>query len=366
MVSKQQSRGHWRRGDEPEINPYIRRALRRGPIGLLVLVSMLMYATEPRRKHQIGVAPAAAGRSDLVAWFLANPTPEATAVLAVLAEFLCDDVELVAAVRAELAGRPPATPHSLARLAETRIDRLIRVSEILDSNDALLLHGRIPGAGGFTCIVELDLAREDLVHYVGVARGSAEQVLTTIDPAYEIRCEDIDLADARARIGEAFKLQYFVRARDGSQWPELSALVEWLIRLLPDGGSPQRRPEWCEGDVAALIGRFSASPQGVLFGRRHRELVESVVDFGVENGAGDPLRWNETRAKRWLFDHVLDDEYAPWIDGLEAAPYLLRAFIRFAHDEVGIRPGLTAEVLAAIEAWEADFHDKAHRMLDAS
>lgn len=71
------------------------------------------------------------------------------------------------------------------------------------------------------------------------------------------------------------------------------------------------------------------------------------------------MRWNERRAHAWLFDGVADA--LVHFDAVEAAPLLLRAFIGFAHDEVGIRRELTAEVLAAIEAWETKYQNALRR-----
>lgn len=40
---------------------------------------------------------------------------------------------------------------------------------------------------------------------------------------------------------------------------------------------------------------------------------------------------------------------------LALAPDLLRAFVRFAHPEAGVRPDLTAEALAGIDAWAPEY-----------
>jgi hypothetical protein len=77
------------------------------------------------------------------------------------------------------------------------------------------------------------------------------------------------------------------------------------------------------------------------------------------------MRWDEQRIHCWLFDSLLDDyedEY-DYFDGLEIAPHLLRAFIRFAHNEVGIRGELTDEVLAALDSWELGYQAMVRRKL---
>jgi hypothetical protein len=289
-----------------------------------------------------------------------DSTAAGSTMLAVFAEFLGDDDdELVNQIRAELTARRPLTPKWLAQLGQTRIHRGIRVSHVLDPNDVVLLQFRVPTVGEFTCAVDLDLYIADFIRRVDIFRGSLETVLKTIEvPATDIRCEEVDLTDVRARLTAAIEFEVLTSPRQASGWPEYGALVEWLIRDLPAGGSALPRPEWSTEDVAALIARFSASPEGAPFGRRQADLLESLVEFGTESGAGDPLRWHERRAERWLFDHLLSDTDCYFLDGAEAAPYLLRAFIRFVHHEVGIRSGLTDEVLETTDAWESKYFNK--------
>ncbi|WP_141562647.1 hypothetical protein [Mycobacterium neglectum] len=288
-------------------------------------------------------------------------------MLAAFAEFLGDDDdELVNQIRAELTARRPLTPRWLAQLGQTRIHRGVRGSHVLDPNDLLLLQFRVPTVGEFTCAVDLDLHIGDFIRRVEFFRGPLETVLNIIDePATDMRCDEVDLADIRARLKAAIEFEVLFSPRQASGWPEYGALVEWLIRDLPAGGSALPRSEWSTQDAAALIARFSASVGGAAFGRRQAELLESLVEFGMEDGAGDPLRWNERRAERWLFDHLLEDTDYCFLDRVEAAPYLLRAFIRFAHDEVGIRSDLTDEVLEMVDAWDDKYFNKLrHKLAD--
>jgi hypothetical protein len=130
------------------------------PFSLLLIGSMLMLSTDTRRNHRFDPSGrsqvAADARANLVARIIEDPTPEASALLAVVAELAGADEELVKAIRAELATRPPLTPKWLARLGQTQIHRAVLVSHVLDEADDLLLEGRMPGAGTFTCAVKLD------------------------------------------------------------------------------------------------------------------------------------------------------------------------------------------------------------------
>ncbi|MFI5510777.1 hypothetical protein ACIA48_25215 [Mycobacterium sp. NPDC051804] len=313
---------------------------------------MMMYESDPRRRARVG-APEPLDRARVVANMTGECTAQGSTVLAVLAEFLGDDDELANQIRGELAARRPLTPKWVAQLGQTKVHRAMRVSHVLDPNDIVLLQFRVPAVGEFTCAVDFDLDLGDFIRRVDIYRGPLEAVVNWIDePATDMRHDEVDLADIRARLTAAVEFEVRIAPRAASGWPEYGPLVEWLIRDLPAGGSALPRPEWSSKEVTALIARFSASPGGAPFGRRQAELLESLVEFGVEHGAGDPLRWTERRAKRWLFDHVLDETDCYSLDGVEAAPILLRAFVRFAHDEAGVRSDLTDEVLETLDAWE--------------
>ncbi|MGZ5397527.1 MAG: hypothetical protein ACXWEI_19400, partial [Mycobacterium sp.] len=90
------------------------------PFSLLVFASMLMYNTDPRRTGRFG-APEPLDRARVVARMIEESTSEGSAMLALLAEFLGEDDELVNQIRQELTVRRPLTPRWLAQLKQTRI-----------------------------------------------------------------------------------------------------------------------------------------------------------------------------------------------------------------------------------------------------
>ena len=137
-------------------------------------------------------------------------------------------------------------------------------------------------------------------------------------------------------------------------WPACRPLVECAARLLPPGGRGYLRPEWEEGALGALSGRFWASAFAAGLDRDHRSLLDHVLWFATGYGPGDPLRWSPVAVEILLADWiprkiVADAGY------LSKAPDLLRAFVRFCHAERGIREALTAETLAAVDEFEPDY-----------
>jgi hypothetical protein len=359
-------RGHWRQEDDAPLHVIVRRAIAH-PFQLLAVVSLLMLYSDPERSdpfRRSGESKATPWRrAELIASLIEDPAPETSALLAVFAEFV-DDEQLTEKIRAELGRRSPLTRKWLVRLGQTRIHRAMRISHVLDETDIMLLQGRMPSAGTFTCVVQLDVDYADVIREAVFMRAPMEKVLPMIKPQSDFRCEEVDLADARARLLKAIRFDSLVPAREKETWPQNRALMKWLIKTLPDGGSALPRPEWSLVEIDSVVRRFLESPQGKVFSRRHVPLCESLVEFGGDCAPGDPMRWNEWRVERWLFDHLLDRYDFEYVPGWEAAPYLLRAFIRFAHDEVGVRSELTDEVVASIDAWEPQYQREIRRKLD--
>jgi hypothetical protein len=176
----------------------------------------------------------------------------------------------------------------------------------------------------------------------------------TEDP--DTRWDDVSLADARARIDAAIELAAITYPPlETETWPACRALVEWITRGLHAGGTGYQRPQWDSADLARLTDRFFASPFGVgLDDPDHRGLLESLLWYGTDYGPGDPLLWSLVKVEILLDDWIPRKIVAP-AEYLAKAPELLRAFIRFAHADVGLRSDLTDETLAAIDDWEPQY-----------
>jgi hypothetical protein len=81
-------------------------------------------------------------------------------------------------------------------------------------------------------------------------------------------------------------------------WPECRALLEWIVRGLPEGGAERPRPQWNSDDLVELTERFFASPHGhQLDDQDHRDLLENFLWYGTDYGSGDPMRWSPVRVE---------------------------------------------------------------------
>ena len=351
------TRGRQHTSAEPDLLADVRRALTdRHPLSLLTLVSTLLCVTDTRRNHPFARrdAPdlAALTREELVRTFLDVPAPETSALLAVIAEVGGDDDVLRARIRRELAARPTVEPAWPAQLSETLTYRAVRMSHVLGDGDNIMLGARLPAGHELTCVVYIDHNLGTLVKDAFVVPASIASIVAefrTEDP--DTRWDDVSLADARAWVDAAIELAAITfPPLETETWPACRALVEWITRGLPEGGTGYQRPQWDSAALARLTDRFFGSPYGArLDDPDHRGLVESLLWYGTDYGPGDPLRWSAVKVEILLDDWIPRKIVAP-VEYLANAPDLLRAFIRFTHAEVGLRSDLTDATLAAINA----------------
>jgi hypothetical protein len=349
---------------EPDLLADVRRALAdRHPLSLLTYVSTLLCVTDSRRNHPFARPDspdlAALTREELVATFLDVAAPETSALLAVIAEMAGDDDVLRARIRRELVARPKVEPAWLAQLSETSTYRAVRMSHVLGDGDNIMLGVRLPGGHELTCLVYIDhnlgtLVKDGFVVPESIANMVAEFRRVTEDP--DTRWDVISLADARSWVDAAIELAAITfPPLETETWPACRALVEWITRGLPDGGTGYQRPQWDSAALAGLTDRFFASIYGArLDDSDHRGLLESLLWYGTDYGQGDPLRWSPVKVEILLDDWIPRKIVAP-AEYLAKAPDLLRAFVRFAHADFGLRSDLTDETLAAIDDWEPQY-----------
>lgn len=354
-------RGHW---NEPKEAPSpfddVRRALAEpNPFYFLQFVSTLLMATDLRQRDPFAQSAdadeAVINRDDLVASFIEVSVPETTAVLAALAELAGDDELLATPIRNELAVRTDALPAWLARLGEAETYRAVRTSHILNDGYSILLGTKFADDSELAALVYIDnnvgtIVKDGFVIPERIDHVLHKQKEFADDP--DTSWEELPLADARAWVNDAISKAAMTYPRfETEDWPACRALVEWMIRGLPAGGADFPRPAWSDADLAALTERFFASPHGVrLDDGDHRELLDTLLWYGLDYGSGDPVRWSAVRVEI-LLDDWLPRKIVKPVEHLEKAPALLRKFIRFAHDEAGIRGGLTDDVLAAVDHW---------------
>jgi len=338
----------------------LRRALRADDaLDFLAMVSGFLEVTDPRNRDPFAPSEQRPGLDDLVESFIGTSYAETTAALTAMRVMLTDEV-MAARIGRELARRTQPLPDWLTGLERAQVQPEVWfLTHVLGDGDDYVLGVTLPTGHRLSALVYVDhnmgtvvkdafIVSESLSHLTEVMSSriiDADQSLTAVDPA-----------TARAVIEEAIEHGALLYPPlESDSWPMCRPLVEWMVRMLPAGGRVADRPEWQEAELAALTNRFFDSGFAVgLDDPDRRSLLEDVLWFGTDYGPGDPLRWSPVNVEM-----LLDDWFPRKIIAepayLSLLPELLRAFIRFCHRERGISAGLTAETLAAVDAWEPQY-----------
>jgi hypothetical protein len=283
--------------------------------------------------------------------------PETTALLAALAELSPDELTRVRARRARLTRLHPL-PDWLARLGDASVYRAVETTHVLGDGDNVLLGARLPGHE-LTAVIYIDHNMGTIVKDAFPVPNPIDEVVENLRQAMDdpdVRHSEISLADARARVAEAVeKGAIMFPPFETDTWPASRPLTEWLLRLMPEGGTGYVRPNWTKAANKKLANRFFASEFGrPLDDADHRDLLNEFLWFGTDYGPGDPMRWSPV-AVEILLDDWIPRKIVAAPEHLSRAPALLRAFIRFCHAERKIRPALTEETLAAVDEWEPEY-----------
>lgn len=331
------------------------------PLVLLELVSTLLAALDPPRRGPFDREPEpdAPSREELVQTFFEVDLPETSALLAVIAGLSGDEM-LRRRVHREITTRAHVLPRWLAELHRAAAaPRVVEVVHVLGDGDNIMVGVRLPGGPELTAVVYIDHNMGTLVKDAFVVPEPVgdlvERMLTVADDP-DTQARDIDPAAARARITEAIELGAIsFPPFESDTWPACRRLVEWATAMLPAGGTGYQRPDWDDDAQAALVERFLAAPSGGGFDDAdHRALLDSLLWFGTDYGPGDPLRWSPVAVEILLVDWIPRKIVAE-VPFLAKAPDLLRAFIRFSHQERGIRPELTTRTLGAVDECEPEY-----------
>jgi hypothetical protein len=322
----------------------------------------MIAALDPRDHHPFGrpnqklTGPSLAEVTDS---FVGYPCRETSAILAVLAVMGGDELVRGRARRA-LLQRTDELPSWLEGLGQARVDRTVEMVHVLGDGDNVMLALHLIGGHELTVVVYID-------HNVGTVTKDAylvPQPLTEVmslmrkasDDDPDTTWRDLDPGDARVRISDAIQHGSIMYPPfESDTWPGCRPLVEWVTRMLPEGGTGYQRPDWDDDATAELAERFFASPFGSnVDDADHRSRLESLLWYGTDYGPGDPMRWSpvvvEILLNDWLPRKIVADA-----SYLAKFPQLMRRFIRYCHHERGIRAELTAETLAAVTEWEPEY-----------
>ncbi|MET0726365.1 MAG: hypothetical protein ABWY36_08440 [Leifsonia sp.] len=323
------------------------------PLPLFTIASTTIAAME---SDSYGLG---ASLDDLAESFLDTALPQTDALLLVMAELL-DDEEWREHIQREVAVHGHPLPEWIHRLGDARAGRVVMATHVLRDGDTFFVAVTLPAGQPVTLIVYVDHNMGTIIKDAYTIDRSLDEVIdawSSIDEG-STRLSDVAPADGRAFILDALEGGELLETPIASDnWPSEQALLEWIVDMLPEGGTGY---QWLDTGDDLLEGILSD-----FFESRYAEglvretdvlLATSIVEFAGRTGLGDPLRWSPAAVEVLLVDRLprstLIDPVA-----LARAPEVLRAVIRFAHDERDIPADLTAETLAAVDEWEQPFRD---------
>lgn len=336
----------------------MRTALRGHPIELLGLASSMLTMFDVRENGPFR-APRGIDRANVLESFIDTRIPETTGLLTSLAA-LCGDDVMAAQIRRELAQRRHPQPTWLANLGlATPTARAVVMLDPLGDGDNIVFGVDLPGGDSLTAVVYVEHNLGSLVKDAFVLPGTLAEVLAQmrqLNAEPDLVFADLDSADARVRITEAIEIAAMtVPPFESETWPAARRLVEWMTALLPAGGRGYEQPGWSEKQTLELTKRFLASSFAEGLGKAgHREALDHILWFGTDHAPGDPLRWSPIAVELLLLDWI-PRKIIDTTEHLAVVPEVLRAFVRFCHAERGLRPGLTADVLATIDLYEPEY-----------
>ena len=347
------------RRQEPDLIERIAVALEtEDPLELLALASTMLTVVDPRSRNPFRPQPDAPDREQLLESFMGAPMFETSALLAAVAALSGDEI-LRRRVSREIADRAHSLPAWLAELSRAlAVPEAVEVTHALGDGDDVLVSVALPGRHVLTAVVFIEHNLGTIVKDAFVVSGPLGEVVETVRAATgddpDMTTRQLAPADAKVRIAEAVERGAVTfPPYETETWPAARPLIEWMTALLPDGGTGYDRPEWDDEAVTDLGRRFRASPFAAGVDDPD-DLLSSLLWFGTDYGPGDPMRWSPTATEILLLDWIPRKIIAD-VDHLKSAPDLLRAFVRFCHHERGIRPGLTAETISAIDEFEPEY-----------
>lgn len=361
----------------PPLMRDVREALRSGePLDLLSFASTMVAVCDPRSDDPFTVRAEAPDRpelEDLVLSFVDVDRPETVALLAVVAALL-DGVDAPSAgvgraraapglsaatardVRHALARRGAALPRWIGGLADVQVTGVEEMAHVLGDGDNVLVGLRIPPHDELSLVIYVDhnmggvvkdaFAVPDrldgLVDQMRRAADDEDMSWRTLDPA-AARARLQDAIDSGARTWPPFETD---------TWPACRPLVEWGVRLLPEGATYEGPTLWSDDDTARLADDFLSSPEGARHRpRARRGMLDALLWYGTGYGKCDPLRWSPVSVEIVLTDWVPRKISAPERD-LRLVPDVLRDLVRYGHGRLGIRADLTEQTLDAVDGYE--------------
>jgi len=336
-----------------ELFQAIRAAVRDDePLALLGLVSSLMEAARPGESSTVTL-------TELIESFIGTPFAETTAVLSVMRHLVTDELTSTR-INRELAQRRHPMPDWLTHLGDARLEPEVHfLTHILADGDDIFFGVSLPTGHEFSAMVYVDhnlgtvakdafvtpVALEEVVERMRTLATDPGQVMELMDPS-EARAT----AEAAIAAGEDMDPPLTT-----DSWPACRPMIEWMLRLMPAGGTARQLPVWTLEDGDALLEEFLAAPAGMPYrDDSGQALVTALIVFGITQANRIPVYWSNVTVELALMDWF---PVQP-LDQRQRVPDLLRAFIPWVHEREGLHKTLNEPAMRAIRDFQAMYEQQ--------
>lgn len=325
------------------------------PLALFSFVSTLVAATDGRH----GFAdPSPVALEDLIDSFIDIDIAETTAVLHALA-VLAPTAAMRARAGAAAGRRRQPMPRWLDELAEMTVTEAARIGFRDEPGQNFLIEYRWPG-GALASYVVFDegLGRgvKDAFPTPDPLPVIAERMRASAPPGAHLSYAPLDLATARATIEEGLANGAGRPVdQENDTWPSGRPIVEWLLTLMPAGGTAHPSttslagPPDLAGRPLAGLGtttdpdevaeEFADSAEAASIGLdldsvHDDAAIMEITEFAWRLGMRDPRDWEPELVQELLEDH-LPRTVLPDPQTARRMGPVLEAYLRWAAEQTG-------------------------------
>lgn len=335
------------------------------PTMLLDLASSLLAANEVARPQ----SPEIPSVQELGVEMLDNVPAETEPLLRIWAEMLGDEIFRRRVHRQLSVTGSNRLPEWIRRADQIRPSRACTIVSEVRIEETIFLEISTEGRST-TLAVAVERSGSPFLEDAYLIDGTMDSVLTEVASNPELTGDRIDLslADAAARLSEAFDMgEHMYPPTDTETWPGMRGLLEWMLRLLPSGGTGFDFRMWEPEDISEIVEDFLRSPYAAKLTEQEAEHAHQLFELQANYGNNDPLRWSGSFVNRLMCELYPRKNIAP-DDFMLLMPTTLSALVVYANERSGIDRSFTDNCLAAIEATRSRYEElvTGERLSDSS
>ena len=352
-------RGHQHHG--PNLVDDARRALRdTSPISLMAMASGIIELCMPRPLDTAEETENRPVLLETIHSFL-HASPGLAAVTAVIGELVPDE-HLAAHIRDDVATAklPAHMPPWIGAMADAEAYDVMKMAHPYNDGDDYLVGVHWPSGEMMSAVVYIDHNIGSAVKDAFLLPDSPEGLRLRFSemPAQDVTIEATSAADAKARISAAIARGELTEGIEPTEsWPAARSVIEWMISLLPEGGTAYDTEPISDADAAAVIDDFvqSSFATGLeLPDETLRAVVQPLIWFAHDYVGGDALRVSPLTVDILLGDWYVNKVELPTIQMI-LLPMILKAWTRYAHGVRGLPEHMTTETIEAIDRWAPSY-----------